>query len=191
MEEQSLPFSSLIALLPFAFCLGQVYRYLPDQLSNMLWMCNVNNLLLAISLFFHINWLTRITAIWTVPGLVIWILYDVIISHIVISSFFAHVGGLCVGMYALSKIGASRQMALHAIIWHFILQLICRLVTPPELNVNVTHSVYASLNDTFNAYWKFWLTASVVVVVGMFGLQWILLKIFPEKVSMPTYAGSK
>lgn len=173
----------LLGLLPLAFFFGQVYRYSPDQLSNMLWMCNINNLLMAIGLFFRINWLIRITAIWTLPGLVIWFLYDVIINHIVISSFFAHVGGLCVGMYALYKIGASKWMALHAIVWHFILQLICRLIAPPELNVNVAHSVYVTFSSTFDAYWKFWLVSAVVVVVGMIALQMILLKLFPEKVS--------
>lgn len=181
MSETATPYNRLIGFLPLFFFFGQVYRYYPDGLSNMLWMCNINNLLLAIGLFFGIHWLTRLTAIWTIPGIAIWVLFDVIINHIVLASFFAHIGSFFVAFYAVSKIGASEWMGVHAIAWHFILQFISRLITPTEFNVNVSHSVHGTLNNTFNAYWKFWLTSAVVVVVGMFILQQILLKIFPEK----------
>lgn len=180
-DKQSTPYFRYISLLPFVFFLGQIYRYYPDGLSNMLWMCNINNLLLGIALWFRIDWLIRLTAIWTIPGVVIWVLFDVIINHIVLSSFLAHICTFFVAFYAVNKIGASRQMALHAIIWHFILQTLCRFITPPEFNVNVSHSVHGVLSKTFDAYWKFWLVSMVVVIVGMFILQWVLLQLFPEK----------
>jgi hypothetical protein len=187
MDKQSIPYFRFVGFLPFTFFLAQIYRYYPDGLSNMLWMCNINNLLLAIGLWFRIDWLIRLTAIWTIPGVVIWVLFDVLISHIVLSSFLAHICTFFVAFYTLSKIGASRQMALHAIIWHFVLQLSCRFITPPEFNVNVAHSVHGGLNKAFDAYWKFWLTSLVVVIIGMFILQWILLKIFPEKTQNQSY----
>ncbi len=172
----------LSGIFPILFCLGQaVYYWSRDEFANMLWMCNIGNGLLGIGIFFGINWLTRLTTMWLIPGLVIWLNYVVGSGNFVVTSFFAHIGGLVMGIYALYKIGGSRRMALHSIIWFFLLQLICRLFTSYDANVNVAHRVHEGVSDTFNAYWKFWLTSSFVVIVGMFVLQWILLKIFPEK----------
>jgi len=175
-----------LGFLPILFCLGQaVYYWRRDEFANMLWMCNIGNFLLGIGIFFGINWLTRIVTLWMIPGLVIWLNYVVGTGNLVPSSFFAHIGGLVVGLYALYKIGGSRQMALHAIIWFFTLQLVCRVFTSSAANVNVAHRVHEGVTNAFNAYWKFWLTSTALVVSGMFVLQWILLKMFPEKNSEP------
>lgn len=172
----------LLGLLPFAFWLGQAVHYWRhDGLPHMLWMCNIGNLLLAIGLFFQIKWLARLAAIWMVPGIAIWLQYVVATGNLVVSSFFAHIGGLVIGLYTLYKLGSSRQMALHAIVWYLILQEFCRLFTAPEMNINVAHSVYSDYNKAFNSYWKFWLAATALVVFGMFILQFVLLKIFPPR----------
>jgi hypothetical protein len=172
----------LLSLLPFAFWLGQAVHYWRhDGLPHLLWMCNIGNLLLAIGLFFQINWLSRLAAIWLIPGIVIWLQYIIAWQNFVISSFFVHIGGFVVSLYVLHKLGSSHQMALHAILWYLILQLFCRLFTDPQMNINVAHSVYGDLNKTFDSYWKFWLAATALVVFGMFMIQLVLLRIFPSR----------
>ena len=62
----------LLGLLPLAFFFGQVIHYWRfGGLGNLLWMCNVGNLLLAIGLFLDHRELIRAAAIWTIPGLVV------------------------------------------------------------------------------------------------------------------------
>src|SRR5258708_2314207 len=66
----------LLGLLPLIFFLSQAIHYWRvGGAGNLLWMCNVGNLLLAIGLFIERRELIRGAAIWTIPGLAIWILY--------------------------------------------------------------------------------------------------------------------
>lgn len=170
----------LSGIFPFLFWLGQGINYwLMDGLPHMLWMCNIGNLLLAIGMFFRIDWLARLVSIWTIPGVVIWLQYVVSTGDIKISSVFAHLGGLIVALYTFYKIRSSKFVALHAIIWYLVLQQFCRMFTPPSYNLNVAFSIDGGWQNTFSSYWTFWFTATLVVMVGMFILQFILTKIFP------------
>src|SRR5882762_5615159 len=64
----------LLSLLPVLFFLAQTVHYWRvGGMGNLLWMCNVGNLGLAIGLLFARRELIRAAAIWTIPGLIIWI----------------------------------------------------------------------------------------------------------------------
>ena len=64
----------VIGLLPLTFFLAQAIHYWRvGGMGNLLWMCNVGNLLLAIGLFFNHRELIRAAAIWTIPGLLLWV----------------------------------------------------------------------------------------------------------------------
>src|SRR5215813_12070112 len=66
----------LLGILPLVFFLAQVKHYWPiNELGNLFWMCNIGNLILALGLFFEKPLVIRLAAIWTIPGLIIWILY--------------------------------------------------------------------------------------------------------------------
>src|SRR5712691_5840265 len=89
----------LLGLLPLIFFLAQTVHYWRvGGMGNLLWMCNVGNLLLAIGILFERRELIRAAAIWTIPGLGIWIRYVVFEYEYVFSSFLAHVGGITIGM---------------------------------------------------------------------------------------------
>ena len=65
----------LLGLLPLLFFLAQFVHYWRiDQLGHLLWMCNIGNLVLAVGLFFEIPLLVRVSALWTIPGLIVWFL---------------------------------------------------------------------------------------------------------------------
>ena len=66
----------LIGLLPLTFFLAQAIHYWRvGGMGNLLWMCNVGNLLLSVGLFLNHRELIRAAAIWTIPGLGIWARY--------------------------------------------------------------------------------------------------------------------
>ncbi len=169
----------LLGVLPLIFFFGQLIHYWNlDELGNMLWMCNIGNLLLAIGLFFNRPMLIRVAVIWMVPGLVVWFFYVVVAWGIFLSSTLAHLGGIIVGMIALRRVRMDRTAWVYALFWYFAIQLLSRLITPATLNVNVAHAVDPKWQQTFNSYWKFWIVLTLITVVLLWFLNVVLYKIW-------------
>jgi len=171
----------LLGLLPLTFFIAQVIHYWRyGGLGNLLWMCNVGNLLLAIGLFLDHRELIRAAAIWTIPGLVVWVLYVLLDYGFLVSSTLAHVGGIIVGLIALRRVGMDRTAWLYAYAWALFMQIAARLLTTPELNVNVSHSIQQGWERYFTSYWKFWLVLNFVTGFVLWTLGKILSLIWPE-----------
>jgi hypothetical protein len=180
----------LLGFLPLLFFLGQGLHYWQiDQLGHMLWMCNIGNLLLSLGMFLDEPALIRIAVIWAIPGAPIWMRYvvtewfhySVIDWSAVAASSFAHVGGLIVGLFALARVRMDRAAWFHAFVWFLILQVVSRLATPAELNVNVSHYVYESWQKYFSSYWKFWMAMALIVGIGLWLLSSALNGIWPRR----------
>ena len=176
--ESSLWFR-LLGVLPLVFFLSQTAYYWRSGLGNMLWMCNIGNLVLAIGLFVNQPILIRVAVIWSIPGLVVWFRYVVIGSGSSGSSTLAHIGSLIVGLLALRKVRVDRAAWRYCFGWYLVLQLLSRLVTPAELNVNVAHHMYQGWDKVFSAYWKFWLVMTLVVAAVLWLLSFGLRKLWP------------
>ena len=156
----------LLGLLPLFFFLAQgVHYWRSNELGHLLWMCNIGNLLLAMGLFLEKPVLVRLSAIWTVPGFVVWFLYVVLTWGLFLTSLLAHGGGIIVAMFALSKYRMDRTAWRWAFGWYLVIQLCSRFVTPPALNVNLAHAVQPGWERTFESYWTFWLTLTLVTMV--------------------------
>ncbi len=171
----------LLGFLPLIFFLAQTVHYWRvGGLGNLLWMCNVGNLLLAIGLFFERRELIRAVAIWTIPGLIIWIRYVVLEYDYVFSSFLAHVGGIAIGLIALRRMRMDRIAWLYAFAWYLLVQLAARLFTAPELNVNLAFRIQPGWEQRFSSYWKFWIVMSAVVAAGLWVIGMVLSWVWPS-----------
>lgn len=150
-------------------------------------MCNIGNLLLALGLFFEQAMLIRVAIIWMVPGVLVWCVYVVPTWGMlltgrfsfgeffgVVSSTLAHLGGFSVGIVVLRRVKLDRWTWFYAFIWYFLVQLVSRLITPPELNVNLSHNVQVGWEGVFTSYLKFWLVLSCLVGICL----WILGVLF-------------
>ena len=165
----------LVGILPLIFFLGQgIHYWRRAELGNMLWMCNIGNLLLAVGLFLDNRRLMQIAIIWTIPGLVIWFIYVVLTWGLFFSSALAHIGGLVVGMFVLRRIGMDRRTWLYAFGWYLVVQLLARLFTTADLNVNLAHKIQPGFEQPFGSYWKFWLVLTVVTAMVL----WLLERFF-------------
>jgi hypothetical protein len=172
----------LLGFLPLAFFLAQAIHYWRiNELGHMLWMCNIGNLVLAIGLFLNQAILIRIAVLWMIPGLVVWLLYVVLAWGVFLSSTLAHVGGIIVGMLALQKVRVDRAAWLYALLWYLAVQLLSRLITPVEMNVNVSQRIYDGWQQTFTAYWKFWLVLTLGTAAVLWILGSILYKLWPRR----------
>jgi len=167
-------------LLPLAFFAAQVVHYWRfGGLGNLAWMCNVGNFLLAIGLFLNHKELVRASAIWTVPGLGVWIWYVWLPGGF--TSALAHVGGIIVGLFVLSYVRMDRIAWLYAFAWYLFMQLVSRLFTSPEINANVAHHMQTGWETVFGSYWKFWLVMSALVAAVLWSIGMVLSWIWPAR----------
>ena len=183
-SENELPGLSfrLLGLLPLAFFLGQAAHYWRiNELGNMLWMCNIGNLVLALGLFLNNGLLIRVSVLWTFPGIVVWLVYVMLAWGMFLSSTLAHVGGLSVGILAIKRVGMDRASWRYALGWYLLVQFLSRVLTPANLNVNVAHHVGFGWEETFNAYWKFWLVLTLVTAIILWVLGTVLRRMWPAK----------
>ena len=171
----------LLGLLPLLFFLAQTVHYRRvGGMGNLLWMCNLGNLLLAIGLLFAQRELIRAAAIWTMPGLIIWIRYVVLEYDYVFSSLLAHVGGIAIGLIALRRVRMDRLAWLYALAWYLLVQLAARLLTAPELNVNLAFRIQPGWEQIFGSYWKFWIAMCAVVAAGLWVMGKVLGWLWPS-----------
>lgn len=185
------PFSNrfrLLGILPFLFFLAQSVHYWQiNQLGHLLWMCNVGNILLGLGLLLNKPRWIRVAAIWAVPGLFIWwryvvsewFGYDTLDWFAVVSSTLAHIGGLTLGLFALKRVRIDQITWLYAFVWYLVIQLISRVTTHPELNVNLSYGMYGGWETVFQSYLKFWFVLTVLVGVCLWLLTWIFCKLWP------------
>ncbi len=185
----------LLGFLPLTFFLAQAIHYYDvNELGNMLWMCNIGNLVLAIGMFVEKPLLVRVSVMWMVPGLIVWCIYVVptwgpLLTgqftwselFAVMSSSLAHFGGITIGLVALRRIGMDKHAWLYAFGWYFIMQLLSRLLSPAGMNVNVAHRVQDGFEQSFNSYWKFWLLLTTLVGIGCWLLAFGFHRVWPGK----------
>ena len=170
----------LLGLLPLTFFLAQgVHYWRIDQLGHMLWLCNIGNLLLAMGLFLEKPLVVRLAAIWMIPGLLVWFIYVVLAWGVFLTSTLAHVGGLIVAMFALRSYRMDRTAWRWAFGWYLVVQLLSRFVTPPDLNVNLAHTIQPGWESAFESYWIFWLTLTLVAAVVLWLSGLLLRSIWP------------
>ncbi len=172
----------LIGLLPLTFFLAQTVHYWRvGGMGNLLWMCNIGNLLLAVGLFLNHRELIRAAAIWTIPGLGIWIRYALFEYDFVVSSALAHVGGIIVALIVLRRVRMDRIAWVYAFVWYLFMQIVSRLVTPPVLNTNVAHRIQTGWEHTFSSYWKFWIVMAALVAFCLWAIGKVLSWIWPDR----------
>jgi hypothetical protein len=85
-------------------------------------------------------------------------------------------------MFVLRKIGMVRLTWLYAFGWYLVLQLLSRLFTASELNVNLAHQIQPGWESLFGAYWEFWLVLTLVVALTLFVLEFAFRRIWPRSV---------
>lgn len=172
----------LLGLLPLIFFLVQAIHYWRyGGLGHLLWMCNVGNVLLGIGLLLGHRELVRAAAIWTIPGLGIWIYYVLMASGFYFSTTLAHVGGIIVGLIALRRVGMDRLAWVWAFAWHLVMQVVTRLVAPPELNVNVVDRIQPGWDRVFGSYWMFLLVGSAVLALCLWAIGKLFYFIWPAE----------
>jgi len=174
----------LLGILPLLFFLGQgIHYWRIHELGHMLWMCNIGNLLFAVGLFLDNRRLMRVAIIWTIPGLIIWLIYVVLEWGVFFTSTLAHVGGLVVGLFVLRRIGMDRRSWVYAFVWYLLVQFASRLLTATDLNVNLAHRIQPGWDQRFGTYWQFWLVLTIVTASTLWLVEQVFLWLCPMRMA--------
>jgi hypothetical protein len=170
----------LLGILPLLFFLGQgIHYWHRHELGHMLWMCNIGNLLFAVGLFLNNRRLMRVAIIWTIPGLIIWLIYVVCAWGVFFTSTLAHVGGLVVGLVVLRRIGMDHGSWLYAFAWYLLVQFASRLFTSTDLNVNLAHRIQPGWDHRFGSYWQFWLVLTIGTGCVLWAVEYLFRLLWP------------
>lgn len=119
---------------------------------DLLWACNVATLLLAGACFFESPRLVAIATMWLCFGTPMWIL-DLATGGVVMwTSSLTHFGALGLGLYATWRLGVPHKTWAWATAGLVGVMLVTRYATPPALNINLAHAVWAGWESTFPRY---------------------------------------
>jgi hypothetical protein len=173
----------LLGLIPLILFLARLRDLIElGEVGHILWMCHLSNVILALGLFLACPLLVRISIPWLVFGLPLWI-WDMTQMGVIggLTSFGTHIGGLLVGLFAVSRMRYDRKSWLYALIYYLVVQQVCRMITPVELNVNIAHKIYYGWETMFSAYWQYWLVTTITAAVFLWVIGFLLMKLFPPK----------
>ncbi len=163
----------LTGLVPVVFFLLKVWQYAPaGQASQLLWFCNISNLLLGLAIFVMNGTAIFVTTALLIIGLPIW-LFDVAVQggfHVF--SIFTHVVSPALGFYLCRKLGFSRHAPWLTIVYYVVLQLVARFVSSPVDNINVAFDIYAPVKSLFTNFYVY----SLLNMLGLFAFALLMKK---------------
>ncbi len=169
--------------------------------AELLWMCDVANLILGVGLLFSFPALVWIATLLLIPAAPLWI-WDLSVlkgEYWTMNGFLLHIGSMAIGILGVrgtaqanqaQSDGKKRRLWWKALLVLVVVQLITRLVTPPEPNINVAHRVYEGLEGIFSSYAMFWVSsflcfAALYYLLEIFLDRWVRRPLCTKKVKLP------
>lgn len=151
-----------------------------NESSNLLWLCNVGALFIGIGLLVGRRELLGIGILWSILGNGIWTAYVIFGATFHWSSLLTHAGGLLLGLAGVRLIGLPRNAWLLALLSLPLLQIVSRVLTREDDNVNIAFRIQDGLGDRFESYPTFWivvfLTCAVTFLLSEFLLRKVVVK---------------
>jgi len=149
---------TIIGILPILFVAAATYHYIQSStLFSLLWMCNICNITLALGILLQKPTLIWVSTLWLVWGIPLWILDVVAYKHFNPHALLTHIVAAVIGLYAIKRIPKPSTMWWKAVIFGASIQLLTRLVTPNNYNINVSNRPYDLFYPFITQYWIFFL----------------------------------
>ncbi len=130
------------ALAAFAAIVHDGGHVLNDTAHDVLWMCNVAPVLLAVGSSIKNATLVAVATLWLGYGTPMWLLDLATGSPLIPTSVLPHVLCPVLGVLAARELGVPKRAWLRATAALAVLMLFTRVLTPPEPNVNLVYSVW-------------------------------------------------
>lgn len=175
--RQHLP--RLFGALPIAFFAVTLASHARDDSAwTLLWMCNLCNLVLAAGLLLRRQRLIWLATIWLILGFPLWIWNTFLNNDFHLHSLFTHAVAPVMGLWAMRGQPALRGTWALAVLFGVAVQTLCRLVTPAELNINVSHATYKGLPGIFASYPVYAVFNIAVLAVALLAIEAALARVW-------------
>ncbi|MBV6492967.1 MAG: hypothetical protein LDLANPLL_00974 [Turneriella sp.] len=150
--------------VPLVFFGLKAWQYRsPADVPQLLWFCNVSNIILSVAIFWQIRNLVFICAVLLSIGLPIWIFDFSVNGDFHIFSVFTHVLSPLLAFLVARNLSWTLHVLWQVPVYYVCLQVLARILTPAELNINVAFAVYAPVKILFPNFWFY----SAVNLVGL------------------------
>jgi hypothetical protein len=170
-----------LGIFPSGVILIHLFVLWPQgQAAGIFWICNLSDLALGLGLLLNQPQLIRPAAFWLLFGLPFWAWYVITTGDYEFTSFLTHIGGTCIALIALWRVRVDQWSWAAAIAGFLVVQLLCRLLTPPEMNINVAHNLRSTIfENSAVPYWQFWMISTLIAASSLWLINVICKKIFP------------
>lgn len=139
--------------LALAFGLTHAVNHvLRGETEDLLWVCNVAPLVLALGCLLARPTFVAVPLLWLSFGTPMWLVDLATGGEVIWTSIPTHVGCPLLALFVARKLGFPRSSWLYAAGGLAALMLLCRLVTPRASNVNLAFDVWAGWQDVFPTY---------------------------------------
>lgn len=139
--------------------------------AEILWVCHMATAALSLGLLFRSPTLVGMGVYCLLPGTPLWISDVALGAPLVPTSILTHIAGWWVAVSAV------RQRTFSAGLWWKtslslgVLLLVCRCVTPAELNINGAFAVYPRFAAWFPDHRSYLLALLAAMVMGFLSLE--------------------
>ena len=159
-----------------------------DHVADSLWVCHVAFLILSLGLWFASARMTGIGGLCLLVGAPAWVANIAAGLEVGPTSAITHLGGFALAVFGFSRLGVARRIWLLTPLFLGVLQLGCRLVTPPAQNINAAFEVYEPLKPLFSSYAAYEATLLVSSLVVFLALEVSLCRVFgPAATGRPAH----
>ncbi|OGQ25254.1 MAG: hypothetical protein A2138_05165 [Deltaproteobacteria bacterium RBG_16_71_12] len=132
------------------------YVWVLRQPEQMLWMCHMSTLLLALGLLASSASAVRVGALWSLGGFPLWILDVALRGETTRVSVLSHILVPLLGLAALTQVRWRGRVVLGAVAFHALCWVLSRWLGTPQANVNLAHSVYDIFGtEIVRSYWVY------------------------------------
>jgi len=172
----------MLGILPLLFFVIYTYAaFAENRAAEALWMCHVSNVILGIGMLTQRPVLVRMVFPWLIFGVPLWLIDVVSSGDERTVSTVSHIGGFLVGVYAIWRVRVPVNPWLPALLLFMMFRQLCRWLTPPSLNVNLSHSIYSGWEGWFPNYPVYWVVTTLVAAASLWGLGRLMIVAFPPR----------
>ena len=138
------------------------FHLLHNRPEDLLWACHLGAALVGIGLLVASANVSGVGTLFLCLGTPLWLMDLAGGGEFYPTSCFTHLGGLVIGLYATRWLGVPCGLWWKAVVALVALILVCRLVTPPQANVNVAFGIYPGWEQYFHSHLIY-----LVTMIGM------------------------
>lgn len=162
----------LLLVAEFGLALDKSNR---GTLPELLWGCHPAAILLAIGVIFRVLLLAQMGSLFHISVGILGYAIDLATTRTTtIPSLIVHILGPVTGFIQIRRGGLRPSALILAIGYYFVLVVLCRLFTPPDLNVNVVFSPYLS-REFYEQYPMLLPIMNAIQMIGLLGGGYFVL----------------